>query len=145
MTRSSRHTASCINLQPSLPCIESSTEYKKFEQGFVSTVQTNPTASSTADKMTRLLISVLDERRDPYFDSYPRGLPAIESSKDKEYVIDIGRYFSEADETTSRLEPRRGDVGSDVLGPQNPEKQRQNRDLFCPPETDHGKMPNMKW
>jgi hypothetical protein len=44
-----------------------------------------------------------------------------------------------------RLEPRRGNVGSDVLGPQNPEKQRQNADLFCPPETDHGKMPNMKW
>ena len=44
-----------------------------------------------------------------------------------------------------RLEPRRGDKGSDVLGPQNPEKQRQNRDLFRPPATDHGKMPNMKW
>jgi hypothetical protein len=38
--------------------------------------------------MTRLLISVLDERRDPYFDSYGRGLPQLESSKGKEYVIE---------------------------------------------------------
>ena len=38
--------------------------------------------------MTRLLISVLDERRDPNFDSYARGLPLLEASKDKEYVIE---------------------------------------------------------
>ena len=45
------------------------------------------------------------------------------------------------------LEPYRDadGKGSDVLGPRNPEKERQNRDLFRPPVTDHGKMPNMKW
>ncbi|KAI9876849.1 MAG: hypothetical protein M1823_007203, partial [Watsoniomyces obsoletus] len=76
--------------------------------------------------MTRLLISVLDERRDPHFDSYARGLPMLGATKEKD------------------LEPIRGKEGSNVIGPRNPEKERQNRDLFCPPVTDHGKMPNMK-
>lgn len=45
------------------------------------------------------------------------------------------------------LEPYRDSdgKGSDVLGPRNLEKEHQNRDLFRPPVTDHGKMANMKW
>ena len=43
--------------------------------------------------MTRLLISVLDERRDPHFDSYARGIPMLQASKDKEYVIEIRPAF----------------------------------------------------
>jgi hypothetical protein len=38
--------------------------------------------------MTRLLISVLDERRDPHFDSYARGLPILGATKEKECVIE---------------------------------------------------------
>lgn len=41
--------------------------------------------------------------------------------------------------------PRRGKKGNDILGPQNPDRMRQEPDTVCPPETDHGKMPNMKW
>lgn len=41
--------------------------------------------------------------------------------------------------------PRRGNKGNTILGPQNPERQRQGRDTLCPPSTDAGKMPNMKW
>jgi len=41
--------------------------------------------------------------------------------------------------------PRRGKKGNNILGPQNPDRMRQEPDTVCPPETDHGKMPNMKW
>lgn len=41
--------------------------------------------------------------------------------------------------------PRRGKKGNDILGPQNPERQKQGRDTIRPPDTDAGKMPNMKW
>jgi hypothetical protein len=96
--------------------------------------------------MTRLLISVLDERRDPHFDTYARGLPLISSSKGDEYVITVTiRSIRLRADMEYRLEPHRGDAGSNVLGPRNPEKERQNQDLFRPPKTDHGKMPNMKW
>lgn len=41
--------------------------------------------------------------------------------------------------------PRRGKLGNDILGPQNPERAKQARDTVRPPLTDHGKMSNMKW
>lgn len=41
--------------------------------------------------------------------------------------------------------PRRGKKGGDILGPTNPDRQRQEPDHVCPPDTDHGKMANMKW
>jgi len=41
--------------------------------------------------------------------------------------------------------PKRGRKGNDILGPQNPDRMRQEPDTVCPPDTDHGKMPNMKW
>lgn len=41
--------------------------------------------------------------------------------------------------------PHRGSKGANIIGPQNPERQRQEPDQVCPPETDSGKMPNMKW
>jgi hypothetical protein len=45
---------------------------------------------------------------------------------------------------TDPLPFRNGD-GASVLGPQNPERQRQNPDLMRPPSTDHGSMANMRW
>ncbi|KAK2754073.1 hypothetical protein FQN54_007242 [Arachnomyces sp. PD_36] len=65
--------------------------------------------------MTKFLLSVLDERREQ--DSAKHDVP----------------------------QPHRGDEGSDILGPQNPERQKQNPDGVRPPVTDNGKMPNMKW
>ena len=41
--------------------------------------------------------------------------------------------------------PKRGTWGNDILGPQNPDRARQEPDTVLPPETDAGKMPNMKW
>ncbi|KAI9635320.1 putative oxalate decarboxylase/oxidase [Dioszegia hungarica] len=42
-------------------------------------------------------------------------------------------------------QPKRGNEGGDILGPQNPDRARQEPDIICPPITDSGKMPNMKW
>ncbi|THH17142.1 hypothetical protein EW146_g3616 [Bondarzewia mesenterica] len=41
--------------------------------------------------------------------------------------------------------PERGSFGSNILGPQNLEIDRQNPDLLAPPTTDHGDVPSAKW
>lgn len=58
--------------------------------------------------MTRHLVSVFDERRDPAF---PSNLKVP---------------------TPSRSDGK----GSDILGPTNPDRQKQNPDGVCPPVTD---------
>ena len=42
-------------------------------------------------------------------------------------------------------EPIRGKLGSNILGPQNIDLERQNADLLAPPMTDHGQVKNLKW
>ncbi|OJJ45178.1 hypothetical protein ASPZODRAFT_2111113 [Penicilliopsis zonata CBS 506.65] len=41
--------------------------------------------------------------------------------------------------------PWRNGEGNDILGPQNPSRQRENPDLIRPPSTDQGSLPNMRW
>ena len=41
--------------------------------------------------------------------------------------------------------PYRNGEGSDILGPRNPDRERQQPDMVRPPSTDHGTLPNMKW
>ena len=47
------------------------------------------------------------------------------------------------DRIPQSLEP--GGLGAGMLGPHNVELERQNPNLFTPPRTDKGKMPNVKW
>lgn len=42
-------------------------------------------------------------------------------------------------------EPIRGTKGATIIGPRNPAIEMQNPDIFIPPETDHGKIPNLKF
>lgn len=42
-------------------------------------------------------------------------------------------------------QPILGTKGADILGPRNPEVEKQNPDIFLPPETDHGGIPNLKF
>ncbi|KAH7915558.1 putative oxalate decarboxylase/oxidase [Hygrophoropsis aurantiaca] len=42
-------------------------------------------------------------------------------------------------------EPRRDELGSDIIGPRNPEREKQAPSLVCPPSTDHGTLPSLKW
>lgn len=46
---------------------------------------------------------------------------------------------------TANVEPIRGTQGATVMGPRNPELEAQNPDVFLPPETDHGGIPNLKF
>ncbi|KAG1813529.1 putative oxalate decarboxylase/oxidase [Suillus subaureus] len=41
--------------------------------------------------------------------------------------------------------PRRGDRGSNIIGPRNPEREKQAPDLVHPPSTDRGTLPSLKW
>ena len=42
-------------------------------------------------------------------------------------------------------QPIRGTQGADIVGPRNPEVEKQNPDILLPPETDHGGIPNLKF
>lgn len=42
-------------------------------------------------------------------------------------------------------QPIRGTKGADIIGPRNPEMEKQNPDIFLPPETDNGGIPNLKF
>jgi len=43
------------------------------------------------------------------------------------------------------LQPIRGTKGADIVGPRNLEIEKQNPDIFLPPETDNGGIPNLKY
>lgn len=40
---------------------------------------------------------------------------------------------------------RRGNDGATIIGPRNPAREAQNRDLLRPPATDKGSVPNLRW
>jgi len=42
-------------------------------------------------------------------------------------------------------EPIEGNKGGTILGPRNPEIEKQNPDILRPPETDNGALPNLKF
>ncbi len=42
-------------------------------------------------------------------------------------------------------EPVRGNQGAPILGPRNPSREAQSPDRVCPPTTDHGTLPNLRW
>ncbi|KAF2119117.1 oxalate decarboxylase oxdD [Lophiotrema nucula] len=44
-----------------------------------------------------------------------------------------------------RPEPYRNGDGTDMLGPRNRPRERQNPDIIRPPSTDSGGIPNMRW
>jgi oxalate decarboxylase len=48
-------------------------------------------------------------------------------------------------DTISTPQPIRGDKGATDPGPRNVELDLQNPDIFTPPETDHGSLPNLKF
>ncbi|CAC9887777.1 unnamed protein product [Aureobasidium pullulans] len=79
--------------------------------------------------MTKFPQSVLEERRAASL-KLLEALDAYDKANKDEESIPV---------------PRRGKKGNDILGPQNPDRMRQEPDTVCPPDTDHGKMPNMKW
>lgn len=48
-------------------------------------------------------------------------------------------------ETDTIPKPIRGNQGATILGPTNPQREAEDPDLICPPETDHGILPNLRW
>lgn len=73
---------------------------------------------------------------------------ALKESRGKPFTPDNrDPYDHKVDTVGDKLQPlpwRMGD-GATMLGPRNPERERQNPDLLRPPTTDHGTMPNMRW
>lgn len=43
------------------------------------------------------------------------------------------------------LQPIRGNIGANVLGPTNPAREAESRDRILPPSTDSGTLPSLRW
>lgn len=43
------------------------------------------------------------------------------------------------------LQPIDREKGATILGPTNPSREAENRDILVPPRTDHGFMANLRW
>jgi len=43
------------------------------------------------------------------------------------------------------VDPIRNGKGASILGPRNPPRETQARDLIRPPGTDKGTLPNLRW
>jgi oxalate decarboxylase len=41
--------------------------------------------------------------------------------------------------------PIRGDKGATIIGPRNPSREAENRDVILSPSTDHGTLGNLRW
>lgn len=48
-------------------------------------------------------------------------------------------------EHSSKIEPIEGKRGASILGPTNPSRERENKDILAPPTTDKGIVPNLRW
>src|SRR2546425_1376720 len=48
-------------------------------------------------------------------------------------------------ETYNAPEPIRGNAGASVIGPRNPSREAENRDVILSPSTDHGTLGNLRW
>src|SRR5438270_12293777 len=48
-------------------------------------------------------------------------------------------------ETSNVPEPIRGNAGASVIGPRNPSREAENRDVILSPSTDHGTLGNLRW
>ncbi|MDB6032006.1 MAG: oxalate decarboxylase [Verrucomicrobiales bacterium] len=42
-------------------------------------------------------------------------------------------------------QPMRGNAGASIIGPRNPAREAENRDVILSPSTDHGSLANMRW
>lgn len=58
---------------------------------------------------------------------------------------DPNRILWTIEDPRERFDPIRGMFGAPILGPQNVDLERQNADLFNPPSSDSGSVPNVKW
>lgn len=64
-----------------------------------------------------------------------------------DHIGNVSDYslFDEYQDTGKMPEPIRGKTGSQIFGPTDSEIDRQNPDLFAPPNSDSGSVPNAKW
>lgn len=52
---------------------------------------------------------------------------------------------TEAEAADKPPQPIHGEKGASILGPTNPAREAQSPSRLCPPPTDHGTLPNLKW
>lgn len=48
-------------------------------------------------------------------------------------------------QATGLIEPILNNFGADIIGPTNPPREAENRDIIAPPRTDSGTLPSLRW
>ncbi|KAF7327288.1 Oxalate decarboxylase [Mycena kentingensis (nom. inval.)] len=86
----------------------------------------------------------------PVASSAPPGSTVSETSSAAEPTATVPFASTEPNEVLWSLDsgtpaPIRGSLGAPLLGPENLPVEQENPDLFAPPTTDSGSVPNAKW
>src|SRR6266404_4661716 len=72
-------------------------------------------------------------------------LPVHEEKRENKRRINIITKKSQRVRSSEPPQPIRGDAGASVIGPRNPSREAQNRDVILSPSTDHGTLGNLRW
>jgi oxalate decarboxylase len=72
-------------------------------------------------------------------------LPINEEKREDKRRINITTKKSQRVRSSEPPQPISGDKGASIIGPRNPSREAQNRDVILSPSTDHGTLGNMRW
>jgi oxalate decarboxylase len=72
-------------------------------------------------------------------------LPTNKEKRKNERRMNITTKKNQRVRSSGPPQPIRGDAGASILGPRNPSREAENRDVIVSPSTDHGTLGNMRW
>jgi oxalate decarboxylase len=72
-------------------------------------------------------------------------LPISKEKRENERRINLPTKKSQGVRSSDTPQPIRGDKGATIIGPRNPSREAENRDVILSPSTDHGTLGNLRW
>jgi oxalate decarboxylase len=72
-------------------------------------------------------------------------LPISKEKRENERRTNLPTKKSQGVRSSDTPQPIRGDKGATIIGPRNPSREAENRDVILSPSTDHGTLGNLRW
>lgn len=67
------------------------------------------------------------------------------SKEQNQFKLNTATQPTKQNGSTEAPLPIRGDKGASIIGPRNPSREAENRDVILSPSTDHGTLGNLRW
>jgi oxalate decarboxylase len=72
-------------------------------------------------------------------------LPISKEKRENDRRTNLPTKKSQGVPSSDTPQPIRGDKGATIIGPRNPSREAENRDVILSPSTDHGTLGNLRW